>query len=74
MSTVVNIVSMFFIFVSCAIIYEFFAYVKRIVKLMMYDALYNILTFEYPEYDLVGLNPEYIVFINPNGKKYVAKI
>lgn len=72
MSTVVNIVSMFFIFVSCAIIYEFFAYVKRIVKLMMYDALYIILTFEYPEYDKCTI--EYIVFINPDGKKYVGKL
>ena len=76
MSTFENIISMFIVFVSCAILYEFFVYVKHVMKLMMYDALYNILTFEYPEYGLVGLNgykctieyPEYIVFINPNGK------
>lgn len=69
MSTFENIISMCIVFVSCAIVYEFFAYVKRVFKLLLYDALYTIF-----EPICLCEYTEYIIFINPDGTKYVGKI
>ena len=68
MSTVGNILNMCIVFVSCAMVYDFFVYLKHVMKLMMYDAWYIIFEECKIEYT------EYIVFINPDGTKYVGKI
>jgi hypothetical protein len=68
MTTFENIISMFIVFVSCAMVYDFFVYLKHVMKLMIYDAWYIIFEEFTKEYT------DYIVFINPDGTKYVGKI